>query len=189
MRHQAIGALLFFASLAGPEDVGSGVSRTAQSQKPEARSHVPLDSRPVSLESANWPTDRSIPTRSSSNQQRIGTRVLRHQPSVGYGAIHPAGGRHRLSRLTDLSPRRYGRSLVTNADRDSIQVVERSIRGRPDRVVSRPLGTRLEAGDVLALHIACRLGPMMSCMADTRSRPHRTWCGWEHSVRGVNARC
>ena len=45
-----------------------------------------------------------------------------------------------LSRLTDLSPRRYGRSLVTNANHDSLEVVERSI--RPDRteIVTRPLG-------------------------------------------------
>jgi len=45
-----------------------------------------------------------------------------------------------LSRLTDASPRRYGRSLVTNADQDSLEVVERSI--RPDRteIVTRPLG-------------------------------------------------
>ena len=45
-----------------------------------------------------------------------------------------------LSRLTDASPRRYGRALVTNADRDSLEVVERSI--RPDRteIVTRPLG-------------------------------------------------
>ena len=45
-----------------------------------------------------------------------------------------------LSRLTDASPRRYGRSLVTNADQDSLEVVERSI--RPDRteIATRPLG-------------------------------------------------
>ena len=45
-----------------------------------------------------------------------------------------------LSRLTDRLPRRYGRSLVTNADRDSLEVVERSI--RPDRteIATRPLG-------------------------------------------------
>jgi alpha-beta hydrolase superfamily lysophospholipase len=45
-----------------------------------------------------------------------------------------------LSRLTDASPRRYGRSLVTNADQHSLDVVERSI--RPDRteIATRPLG-------------------------------------------------
>jgi len=45
-----------------------------------------------------------------------------------------------LFRLTDRSSRRYGRSLVTNADRDSLEVVERSI--RPDRteITARPLG-------------------------------------------------
>jgi alpha-beta hydrolase superfamily lysophospholipase len=45
-----------------------------------------------------------------------------------------------LSRLTDASPRRYGRALVTNAGRDSLDVVERSI--RPDRteIATRPLG-------------------------------------------------
>ncbi len=45
-----------------------------------------------------------------------------------------------LSGLTDASPRRYGRALVTNAGRDSLEVVERSI--RPDRteIATRPLG-------------------------------------------------
>ena len=45
-----------------------------------------------------------------------------------------------LSRLTDASPRRYRRALVTNADRDSLEVVERSI--GPDRtaIATRSLG-------------------------------------------------
>jgi alpha-beta hydrolase superfamily lysophospholipase len=53
--------------------------------------------------------------------------------------IHPTAATI-LSRLTDASPRRYGRTLVTNADRDSLEVVERSI--RPDRaeIATRPLG-------------------------------------------------
>ena len=45
-----------------------------------------------------------------------------------------------LSRLTDRSPRRYGRSLVTNADQDSLEVVERSIRADRTEIVTRPLG-------------------------------------------------
>ncbi len=45
-----------------------------------------------------------------------------------------------LSRLTDRSPRRYGRSLVTNADRDSLEVVERSIRSNRTEIVTRPIG-------------------------------------------------
>ena len=45
-----------------------------------------------------------------------------------------------LSRLTDASPRRYGRTLVTNADRDSLEVVERSIRPNGTDIATRPLG-------------------------------------------------
>jgi alpha-beta hydrolase superfamily lysophospholipase len=44
-----------------------------------------------------------------------------------------------LSRLTDLSPRRYGRSLVTNANHESLDVVERSIRADRTEIVTRPL--------------------------------------------------
>ncbi len=44
-----------------------------------------------------------------------------------------------LSRLTDLSPRRYDRSLVTNADRRSLDVVERSIRANRSAIETRPL--------------------------------------------------
>ena len=45
-----------------------------------------------------------------------------------------------LSRLTDLSPRRYGRSLVTNADQHSLDVVERAIRPNQTEIATRPLG-------------------------------------------------
>ena len=45
-----------------------------------------------------------------------------------------------LSRLTDLSPRRYGRSLVTNANQESLDVVERSIDADRTEIVTRPLG-------------------------------------------------
>ena len=45
-----------------------------------------------------------------------------------------------LSRLTDASPRRYGRSLVTNADQHSLDVVERSIRPDQTEIATRPLG-------------------------------------------------
>ena len=45
-----------------------------------------------------------------------------------------------LSRLTDLSPRRYGRALVTNAAPGSLDVVERSIRASGTEIVARPLG-------------------------------------------------
>jgi alpha-beta hydrolase superfamily lysophospholipase len=45
-----------------------------------------------------------------------------------------------LSRLTDPAPRRYGRTLVTNADRDSLEVVERSIRADRTDITARPLG-------------------------------------------------
>ena len=44
-----------------------------------------------------------------------------------------------LARLTDASPRRYGRALVTNATHDSLDVVERSIRTGGTEVVARPL--------------------------------------------------
>jgi len=45
-----------------------------------------------------------------------------------------------LSRLTDRSPRRYARSLVTNANQDSLEVVERSIQPNATEIVTRPLG-------------------------------------------------
>ena len=45
-----------------------------------------------------------------------------------------------LSRLTDASPRRYGRSLVTNATHESLDVVERSIRPSGTEIVTRSLG-------------------------------------------------
>jgi len=45
-----------------------------------------------------------------------------------------------LSRLTDASPRRYGRSLVTNAGTDSLDVVERSIGAGRTEIATRPLG-------------------------------------------------
>ncbi len=45
-----------------------------------------------------------------------------------------------LSRLTDRSPRRYARSLVTNANQDSLEVVERSIHPNATEIVTRPLG-------------------------------------------------
>jgi alpha-beta hydrolase superfamily lysophospholipase len=45
-----------------------------------------------------------------------------------------------LSRLTDLSPRRYRRALVTNAGRDSLDVVERSIASNSTEILSHALG-------------------------------------------------
>jgi hypothetical protein len=45
-----------------------------------------------------------------------------------------------LSRLTDRSPRRYARALVTNANQDSLEVVERSIHPNATEIVTRPLG-------------------------------------------------
>jgi alpha-beta hydrolase superfamily lysophospholipase len=45
-----------------------------------------------------------------------------------------------LTRLTDLSPRRYGRALVTNGDRDSLDVVERAIRPERTAIETRALG-------------------------------------------------
>jgi alpha-beta hydrolase superfamily lysophospholipase len=59
-----------------------------------------------------------------------------------------------LSRLTDLSPRRYGRSLVTNADRNSLEVVERSIRPERTEIATRPLGLSWPAEMFSLAHIA-----------------------------------
>jgi alpha-beta hydrolase superfamily lysophospholipase len=59
-----------------------------------------------------------------------------------------------LARLTDASPRRYRRTLVTNADPSSLDVVERSIAPAATSVVTRPLGLAWPA-DVYSLsHIA-----------------------------------
>ncbi len=44
-----------------------------------------------------------------------------------------------LSRLTNRAPRRYGRALVTNANRDSLEVVELSIPATQTDIVTRPL--------------------------------------------------
>jgi alpha-beta hydrolase superfamily lysophospholipase len=59
-----------------------------------------------------------------------------------------------LSRLTDASPRRYGRSLVTNADRDSLAVVERSIRPGQTEIATRALGLSWPAEMFSLAHIA-----------------------------------
>ena len=59
-----------------------------------------------------------------------------------------------LSRLTDASPRRYGRSLVTNADRDSLAVVERSIRPGQTEIATRALGLAWPAEMFSLAHIA-----------------------------------
>jgi alpha-beta hydrolase superfamily lysophospholipase len=45
-----------------------------------------------------------------------------------------------LSRLRDRSSRRYGRALVTNADRNSLEVVERSVQADRTEIATRPLG-------------------------------------------------
>ena len=45
-----------------------------------------------------------------------------------------------LSQLTDRAPRRYGRTLVTNADQQSLEVVEQSIRANEQAIESQPLG-------------------------------------------------
>ena len=59
-----------------------------------------------------------------------------------------------LSRLTDRSPRRYGRSLVTNTDRESIEVVERSIRPGQTEILTRPLGLAWQPEMFSLSHIA-----------------------------------
>src|SRR5262245_18826149 len=59
-----------------------------------------------------------------------------------------------LSRLTDTSPRRYRRTLVTNADADSLQVAERSVAPGASDITTRPLGLAWPR-DVFSLsHIA-----------------------------------
>ena len=45
-----------------------------------------------------------------------------------------------LTRLTDRASRRYARALVTNANQDSLEVVERSIHPDATEIVTRPLG-------------------------------------------------
>ena len=59
-----------------------------------------------------------------------------------------------LSRLTDRSARRYGRSLVTNTDRESIEVVERSIRAGQTEILTRPLGLAWQPEMFSLSHIA-----------------------------------
>jgi alpha-beta hydrolase superfamily lysophospholipase len=59
-----------------------------------------------------------------------------------------------LSRLTDLSARRYGRALVTNTDRESLEVVERSIRAGGTEIETRPLGLAWQPEMFSLSHIA-----------------------------------
>ena len=59
-----------------------------------------------------------------------------------------------LSGLTDASPRRYGRALVTNAGRDLLEVVERSIRPDRSEIATRPLGLAWPPGMFSLSHIA-----------------------------------
>ena len=59
-----------------------------------------------------------------------------------------------LSRLTDRSPRRYGRALVTNASRDALDVVERSIAAGRTEIVARPLALAWPAEMFSLSHVA-----------------------------------
>ncbi len=59
-----------------------------------------------------------------------------------------------LSRLTDASPRSYTRTLVTNADRDSLDVVERSIAAGRTVTTTRPLGLSWPSEMFSLAHIA-----------------------------------
>ena len=59
-----------------------------------------------------------------------------------------------LSRLTDASPRRYDRTLVTNADRDSLDVVERSIAAGQAQIATRSLGLSWPSEMFSLAHIA-----------------------------------
>ena len=59
-----------------------------------------------------------------------------------------------LSRLTDASPRHYVRTLVTNADRDSLEVVERSARAETTTITTRPLGLAWPRDMFSLAHIA-----------------------------------
>ena len=59
-----------------------------------------------------------------------------------------------LSRLTDRAPRRYGRALVTNAGRESLDVVERSIARHRTEIVTRPLGLSWPAEMFSLSHVA-----------------------------------
>jgi alpha-beta hydrolase superfamily lysophospholipase len=59
-----------------------------------------------------------------------------------------------LSRLTDASPRRYGRTLITNADRNSLDVVERSLRAGATEIATRPVGLSWPAEMFSLAHIA-----------------------------------
>ena len=82
-----------------------------------------------------------------------------------------------LSRLTDRSPRRYGRALLTNAGRDSLDVVERSIArtGRRSSPAPRPVVARR---DVFA--VTRRLAVRRSttrCTAGRRGRRPATSSG------------
>jgi hypothetical protein len=59
-----------------------------------------------------------------------------------------------LSRLTDRSPRTYGRALLTNAGRDSLDVVERSIAPNRTEIVTRPVGLSWPAEMFSLSHVA-----------------------------------
>jgi hypothetical protein len=59
-----------------------------------------------------------------------------------------------LSRLRDRSSRRYGRALVTNASRDSLEVVERSIAPNATEIATRPLGLSWPAEMFSLSHVA-----------------------------------
>ena len=90
-----------------------------------------------------------------------------------------------LSRLTDRSPRRYGRALVTNTDRESIQVVERSIRADQTEIVTRPLGLAWEPEMFSLSHIALPF-PLDDEVYGRSPRPSSLdLVRWGHSVRGV----
>ena len=95
-----------------------------------------------------------------------------------------------LSQLTDRSPRRYGRTLVTNADQQSLEVVERSIRAGEQAIESRPLGLAWPPEIFSLSHVALPFTPDDELLWPGR-RAHRLamWCGWAHSAREASARC
>ena len=70
------------------------------------------------------------------------------------GAVHQSGDRYGPFPADRPVVRRYGRSLVTNTDRESIDVVERSIRAGPDRDRHAALGLAWQREMFSLSHIA-----------------------------------
>ena len=95
-----------------------------------------------------------------------------------------------LSRLTDRSPRKYGRALLTNAGSDSLDVVERSIAREPHGDRHPPPRAVVAGRDVLAVTRRPAVRPRgRGVRPDAAAIGRRHRAARDRSARAASARC